>query len=54
LFAVSDLYVALHISRTTLYNGVRFEEVSLGYPREWQKRSRGTPQPIRRILGGRP
>jgi hypothetical protein len=28
----------LHIPRTTYHDGVRFEEVSVGYPREWQKR----------------
>ncbi|MGH3730243.1 MAG: metallophosphoesterase family protein [Micromonosporaceae bacterium] len=43
------VYGHLHIPRTTWYDGVRFEEVSLGYPREW--RSRGTsPSPARRIL----
>lgn len=25
-------------SRTTWYDGVRFEEVSVGYPREWRRR----------------
>ena len=29
------VYGHLHIPRTTHYDGVRFEEVSLGYPREW-------------------
>jgi 3',5'-cyclic AMP phosphodiesterase CpdA len=33
------LYGHLHIPRTTWYDGVRFEEVSLGYPREWQRRA---------------
>jgi 3',5'-cyclic AMP phosphodiesterase CpdA len=32
------VYGHLHIPRTTWYDGVRFEEVSLGYPREWQGR----------------
>jgi 3',5'-cyclic AMP phosphodiesterase CpdA len=32
------VYGHLHIPRTTHYDGVRFEEVSLGYPREWGKR----------------
>lgn len=32
------VYGHLHIPRTTWYDGVRFEEVSLGYPREWQAR----------------
>jgi 3',5'-cyclic AMP phosphodiesterase CpdA len=39
----------LHIPRTTRADGVRFEEVSLGYPREWRKRARG-PVPLRKIL----
>jgi 3',5'-cyclic AMP phosphodiesterase CpdA len=38
----------LHIPRTTVHDGVRFEEVSLGYPRQWQRRRRA-PQ-VRRIL----
>ncbi|HEX8646597.1 MAG TPA: metallophosphoesterase [Thermoleophilaceae bacterium] len=38
----------LHIPRTTMVDGVRFEEVSLGYPREWTKRSRRPA--VRRIL----
>jgi hypothetical protein len=33
------VYGHLHIPRTTWYDGVRFEEVSLGYPAEWAKRS---------------
>jgi 3',5'-cyclic AMP phosphodiesterase CpdA len=36
-FAV--VYGHLHIPRTTWQDGVRFEEVSLGYPREWHRRS---------------
>ena len=32
------VYGHLHIPRTTWHDGVRFEEVSLGYPREWQPR----------------
>jgi 3',5'-cyclic AMP phosphodiesterase CpdA len=35
---VCSVYGHLHIPRTTYYDGVRFEEVSLGYPREWQHR----------------
>ncbi len=35
------VYGHLHIPRTTWHDGVRFEEVSLGYPREWRRR--GTP-----------
>ncbi|MFC6086167.1 metallophosphoesterase family protein [Sphaerisporangium aureirubrum] len=32
--AAAVVYGHLHIPRTTWYDGVRFEEVSLGYPRE--------------------
>jgi hypothetical protein len=48
--AVAAVYGHLHIPRTTHYDGVRFEEVSLGYPREWGKRS-GAPDPVRLVLG---
>jgi 3',5'-cyclic AMP phosphodiesterase CpdA len=40
------VYGHLHIPRTTWYDGVRFEEVSLGYPREWSRR----PEQYRRPL----
>lgn len=43
------VYGHLHIPRSTVYDGVPFEEVSLGYPREWQPRSRPHGLP-RRIL----
>jgi len=43
------VYGHLHIPRITWHDGVRFEEVSLGYPREWRRR--GHPHGIlRRIL----
>ncbi|MGP3963716.1 metallophosphoesterase family protein [Nonomuraea sp. 3N208] len=42
------VYGHLHIPRTTWHNGVRFEEVSLGYPREWRRR-RGAPGLLRPI-----
>ena len=42
------VYGHLHIPRTTYYDGVRFEEVSLGYPREWSKRSK--PPLPRKVL----
>ncbi|MFF5516075.1 metallophosphoesterase family protein [Streptomyces coeruleorubidus] len=45
------VYGHLHIPRTTWHEGVRFEEVSVGYPREWRKRS-GEPGRLRRILPG--
>jgi hypothetical protein len=44
------VYGHLHIPRTTRYDGIRFEEVSVGYPREWQRRGVGPPPP-RVILG---
>jgi 3',5'-cyclic AMP phosphodiesterase CpdA len=37
--AVAVVYGHLHIPRTTWQDGVRFEEVSLGYPREWSRRA---------------
>ena len=37
--AVTVVYGHLHIPRTTWYDGVRFEEVSVGYPREWRRRT---------------
>jgi hypothetical protein len=37
----------------TWYDGVRFEEVSLGYPREWQRRA-AAPAVPRQILPATP
>jgi 3',5'-cyclic AMP phosphodiesterase CpdA len=51
--AVAAVYGHLHIPRSTTYDGVAFEEVSLGYPREWGSRPHA-PAPVRRILGGAP
>jgi len=48
-FAASAVvYGHLHIPRTTWHDGVRFEEVSLGYPREWRRRQSppGIPRQI--------
>ncbi|MFD9221100.1 metallophosphoesterase family protein [Streptomyces sp. NPDC060064] len=42
------VYGHLHIPRTTWYDGVRFEEVSIGYPREWRKR--GHPRGLLRRI----
>jgi predicted phosphodiesterase len=42
------VYGHLHIPRTTWHDGVRFEEVSLGYPRE--RRGRGLATAPRRVL----
>jgi len=39
--AAVAVYGHLHIPRTTHYDGVRFEEVSLGYPRECSRRGTG-------------
>jgi 3',5'-cyclic AMP phosphodiesterase CpdA len=47
--AVAVVYGHLHIPRTTLHDGVRFEEVSLGYPREWARRP-GAAYAPRQIL----
>jgi 3',5'-cyclic AMP phosphodiesterase CpdA len=41
------VYGHLHIPRTTEYDGVRFEEVSLGYPREWKGRTKPPLLPTR-------
>ncbi|PSK88094.1 3',5'-cyclic AMP phosphodiesterase CpdA [Murinocardiopsis flavida] len=43
--AVAMVYGHLHIPRLTHYDGVRFHEVSVGYPREWKRR----PQPASRL-----
>ncbi|MFI7601015.1 metallophosphoesterase family protein [Actinoplanes sp. NPDC049681] len=43
------VYGHLHIPRTTWYDGVRFEEVSFGYPVERRGRPAGRPV-LRRIL----
>ncbi|TDB77421.1 metallophosphoesterase [Micromonospora sp. KC723] len=47
--AAAVVYGHLHIPRTTWYDGVRFEEVSVGYPREWRTRPTPPGRP-RRIL----
>jgi 3',5'-cyclic AMP phosphodiesterase CpdA len=47
--ASAVVYGHLHIPRTTWHDGVRFEEVSVGYPREWRKRASGPAGP-RQIL----
>jgi 3',5'-cyclic AMP phosphodiesterase CpdA len=44
-----SVYGHLHIPRTTHYDDVRFEEVSVGYPREWKKWGRSGPW-LRQIL----
>jgi 3',5'-cyclic AMP phosphodiesterase CpdA len=47
------VYGHLHIPRTTYYDSVRFEEVSVGYPREWRRRGEAPPPP-RVVLGPEP
>jgi 3',5'-cyclic AMP phosphodiesterase CpdA len=51
--AAAVVYGHLHLPRTTWEDGVRFEEVSVGYPREWQNHGlvRG---PLRQILPAPP
>lgn len=44
--AAAVVYGHLHIPRTLTEDGVPFEEVSLGYPREWQPRSRTPGLPV--------
>ena len=46
--AAVAVYGHLHIPRTTWYDDVRFEEVSVGYPREWHRY--GRPPGPRQIL----
>jgi 3',5'-cyclic AMP phosphodiesterase CpdA len=50
--AAAVVYGHLHIRRTMWEDGVRFEEVSLGYPREW--RHRGGPGGLRRVFPAGP
>lgn len=47
--AAAVVYGHLHIPRTMHIDGVRFEEVSLGYPREWHRRG-ARPTPVHQIL----
>jgi 3',5'-cyclic AMP phosphodiesterase CpdA len=47
--AAAVVYGHLHIPRVTHEDGVRFDEVSLGYPREWRPRQQPLPWP-RQIL----
>lgn len=47
--AVAMVYGHLHVPRTAYRDGVRFEEVSLGYPRDWSQ-ALGVAAYLRRIL----
>ncbi|MFC7310695.1 metallophosphoesterase family protein [Streptomyces monticola] len=51
--AEAVVYGHLHIPRTTWHDGVRFEEVSVGYPREWRRPAHPRTG-LRRILPGTP
>jgi 3',5'-cyclic AMP phosphodiesterase CpdA len=51
--ATEVVYGHLHIPRVIWRDGIRFTEVSLGYPREWSRRPDGPAGP-RRILAARP
>ena len=42
---VAAVYGHLHIPGTTEHGGVRFEEVSVGNPREWRRRGAAPPLP---------
>jgi 3',5'-cyclic AMP phosphodiesterase CpdA len=52
--AAAAVYGHLHIPLTLSIDDVRFEEVSLGYPREWSRRPEQPPYPVRRILPADP
>jgi 3',5'-cyclic AMP phosphodiesterase CpdA len=47
--AAAVVYGHLHIPRVTWQDGVRFEEVSVGYPREWRARP-APPRMLRPVL----
>ena len=47
------MYGHLHIPRTIELSGVRFEEASVGYPREW-KAQRARSDWLREVLPGVP
>lgn len=47
--ATAVVYGHLHVKGTILQDGVRFEEVSLGYPRDWDQ-NRGIAPYFRQIL----
>ncbi|SDK17419.1 3',5'-cyclic AMP phosphodiesterase CpdA [Actinopolyspora mzabensis] len=51
--AVAEVHGHLHIPVTDRVDGVPFEEVSLGYPREWRRRG-GPGDPLHSILPAAP
>jgi 3',5'-cyclic AMP phosphodiesterase CpdA len=50
--AAAAVYGHLHIPRSMLLDGVPFEEVSLGYPREWQARPFPPSERVPRVILG--
>ncbi len=48
--ALACIHGHLHVPATHWRDGVRFEEVSLGYPRQWQPHGRGPDRALRLIL----
>jgi 3',5'-cyclic AMP phosphodiesterase CpdA len=50
--AAAVVYGHLHIPRTLRTDGVPFLEVSLGYPREWQRRTGREPGTLTPIFSG--
>lgn len=50
--AAAVVYGHLHIPRTTWHDGVPFQEVSVGYPREWRRRG-DAPQGLVQVLPAR-
>jgi len=43
--AVAVVFGHLHMPGSSVIDGERFEEVSVGYPQEWQRRSAAPPEP---------
>lgn len=48
--AIACVHGHLHVPATHWRDGVRFEEVSLGYPRQWLPHDRGPERALRQIL----
>lgn len=48
--AIACIHGHLHVPGTHWRDGVRFEEVSLGYPRQWQPHGRGPDRALRLVL----
>jgi predicted phosphodiesterase len=48
--ALACIHGHLHVPATHWRDGVRFEEVSLGYPRQWQPHGRGPDRALRLVL----